>query len=100
MKRKIVNYILIGIVALGLAFTPTTDVSAQCPMCKMSAESNLRAGGSAGKGLNAGILYLLATPYVLIGVIGFIYVRGRRLRRKEEEEEALESLLNDVNTTA
>ena len=67
---------------------PTT-VQAQCPMCKMSAESNLRAGGTAGKGLNAGILYMLAMPYLLVGTIGFIWYRNRR---REEEEELYEEL--------
>ena len=67
---------------------PTT-VHAQCPMCKMSAESNLRAGGTAGKGLNAGILYMLAMPYLLVGTIGFIWYRNRR---REEEEELYEEL--------
>ena len=33
----------------------TSEVAAQCPMCKMSAESNLKNGGTVGKGLNAGI---------------------------------------------
>jgi glucose-6-phosphate dehydrogenase assembly protein OpcA len=63
-----------------LSFTQMadSDVQAQCPMCKMSAESNMRAGGSAGKGLNAGILYMLVTPYLLVGTIGFIWWRNRR----------------------
>ena len=53
-------------------------------MCRMSAETNLKNGGSAGKGLNAGILYMLATPYLLVGAIGFIWYRNRR---KDEDEE-------------
>ena len=55
---------------------------AQCPMCKMTAESNLKGGGSAGKGLNSGILYMLLTPYLLIGVVGFVWYKNRR---KEED---------------
>lgn len=60
------------------------QADAQCPMCKMSAESNLRNGGSTGKGLNAGILYMLALPYTLVGTIGYIWWRNNR--RKEEDE--------------
>lgn len=60
------------------------EANAQCPMCKMSAESNLKNGGSAGKGLNAGILYMLALPYTLVGTIGYIWWRNNR--RKEEDE--------------
>lgn len=47
----------------------------QCPMCRMAAESNLKTGGSAGKGLNNGILYLLATPYLLVLILAVIWRR-------------------------
>ncbi len=50
-------------------------------MCKMSAEQNLKDGGSAGRGLNAGILYMLVMPYLLVGGIGYMWWRNR----KEEE---------------
>jgi len=53
------------------------DLAAQCPMCKMSAESNLEAGGTAGKGLNKGILYMFATPYLLVFALGVIWYRNR-----------------------
>ena len=59
------------------------EVQAQCPMCRIAAESNLENGGSEGKGLNLGILYILATPYLLVGTIGFIWWRNRR-RQVEE----------------
>jgi hypothetical protein len=65
-----------------LALT-TPDATAQCPMCKIGAESNLKNGGSAGKGLNTGILYMLALPYLLVGTIGFVWYKNRK---KEEEE--------------
>ena len=79
---------LLLIISLFFAMMLTTPVSvdAQCPMCRMSAESNLKAGGTAGKGLNAGILYMLATPYLLVGIIGYIWYRNKR---REEEENAL-----------
>ena len=54
------------------------DLAAQCPMCRMSAESNLKDGGTAGKGLNAGILYMLSMPYLLVGVLGYIWWKNRK----------------------
>ena len=43
------------------------DVFAQCAMCKQSAESTLRSNpGSIARGLNSGILYLMAVPYLAI----------------------------------
>lgn len=62
----------------------SNQLPAQCPMCKMSAESNLRAGGTAGAGLNAGIMYMLAMPYLLVATMGFIWYRNRK---KEEDED-------------
>lgn len=56
--------------------------SAQCPMCKMSTEQNLKAGGTAGKGLNKGILYMFFAPYLVVGTLGFIWWYNRR---KEED---------------
>lgn len=43
---------------------------AQCPMCKTAVESGMEKGHTKGKGLNDGILYLLATPYLAIAAIG------------------------------
>ncbi len=54
------------------------EASAQCPMCKMAAESNLDHGGTAGQGLNTGILYMLMMPYLLVAIIGYIWYRNRK----------------------
>ena len=78
MKNKWIKYAsLLGMVVV-LLVVFSTDMWAQCPMCRMSAESNLENGGSAGKGLNAGILYMLATPYLIVGTMGFIWWRNRK----------------------
>ena len=58
----------------------------QCPMCHIAAESNLKNGGSGGKGLNAGILYMLALPYSLVATLGFIWWRNNRRTREDEVE--------------
>lgn len=73
--KKYIKFLLVAAIVF-VAFMP--DVAAQCPMCKMAAESNLETGGSAGKGLNAGILYMLATPYLLVMTVGLIWYRNRR----------------------
>ena len=48
---------------------------AQCAMCKSSVESDLAAGGSIGEGLNTGILYLMAIPYVILMVGGYFFFK-------------------------
>lgn len=43
------------------------DVEAQCAMCKTAAESSLKSNpNSIARGLNSGILYLMAVPYLAI----------------------------------
>lgn len=83
MGTKIKKLASLLVLSLTLLMTTPYTVDAQCPMCRMSAESNLKNGGEAGKGLNNGILYMLATPYLLIGGIAYVWYRNRR---KEDEE--------------
>lgn len=86
--KKLSKILSIVSLIFALQFVLPNDSAAQCPMCRMSAESNLKNGGTAGKGLNAGILYMLLTPYLLVGGIGYYWYRHRR--RQEEEEMATE----------
>ncbi len=69
------------------------SVTAQCPMCRMSAESDLKNGGTKAKGLNAGIMYMLVFPYILIGSVGFIWYRERKKIAEEEQTIELRALL-------
>jgi len=64
------NKILISFLMM-LAFQ--NQLSAQCAMCKAVVEANLKEGGSAGAGLNEGILYLMAMPYIAVLLFGIFY---------------------------
>ena len=75
MKLRIVFVVLLVTV---FTFLHQSDLLAQCPMCKIAAESNLENGGSAGKGLNMGILYILLIPYTLVATLGFIWWRNKK----------------------
>ena len=70
------RWILLGFIFAFLLFGG--ELLAQCPMCKMAAESNLKNGGSAGKCLNAGILYMLLTPYLLVGGLAFWWIKNKK----------------------
>lgn len=74
MKNRFCQSLLVLFVLL--LFTQADGV-AQCPMCRMSMESNLANGGTAGKGLNAGILYMLAMPYTLVLTLGILWYRNK-----------------------
>ncbi|MBL0341552.1 MAG: hypothetical protein IPP71_11790 [Bacteroidetes bacterium] len=57
----------------------TTPSNAQCSMCRAVAESGFKDDATrVGRGLNSGILYLLATPYLLGGVAFFIWRKNRK----------------------
>lgn len=64
-----------------MLLTFTTKLNAQCSMCKAVVEANLKEGGSAGAGLNDGILYLMAMPYCAIILFGIFYL----VQKKDKE---------------
>lgn len=74
MKKYMIILCLVAAFVLGGG----AELIAQCPMCRIAAESNLKDGGTAGAGLNAGILYMLAAPYLVVGTIGFIWWKNNR----------------------
>lgn len=52
------------------------DADAQCAMCRAVLESE--SSGKAAEGINNGIIYLMAVPYVLVaGLFYFIYRKIR-----------------------
>ena len=59
----------------------TAKLNAQCAMCKAAVETNLKDGGSAGAGLNQGILYLMAMPYIAMLLFGLVYYLQKRKKQ-------------------
>jgi hypothetical protein len=91
MTAKMLQILRGSILVLALTFFGNIQVDAQCPMCRMSLESNLKNGGTAGSGINAGILFLLATPYLLVGGIAFVWFRNRKTQQDNVESIAQDS---------
>jgi hypothetical protein len=55
------------------------DSNAQCAMCRRVAESSTEAqDNKVGRGLNTGILYLLAIPYVLGGIGFYMWNKNKK----------------------
>jgi len=46
----------------------------------MNAENSVQNGNTQGNGLNNGILYLLAAPYLAVAVVGFLWYKKYRRR--------------------
>jgi hypothetical protein len=47
-------------------------------MCTLNAEQGSKNGNTQTKGINDGVLYLLAIPYVLIAGVGIIWYKNYR----------------------
>ena len=76
MKLKFLILIFLLILVPELA-------NAQCSMCRAVLESD--TDQSAAKGINNGILYLMAFPYLLVGALGFFIYRSRKKAKKSQE---------------
>lgn len=64
---------------LFLNFSVLGNASAQCAMCRTTLENNISEGNPGiAAGINFGILYLLVTPYLAIGLIAFFWFRTSR----------------------
>lgn len=71
------------------------DLFAQCAMCRGSVESSMGNGrNNVGVGLNTGIMFLFVMPYIIVGVIGFLWYRNSTKNRRDRV-----SALAQVNGT-
>lgn len=63
-----------------LFFLFSVKGNAQCAMCRAVLESE--EGGVKAEAINDGIVYLMAIPYILVGIVGYaIYkVRSKNIR--------------------
>ena len=53
----------------------TNIVNAQCSICTKTAQ---QLGEKPAQGLNSGILYLMFTPFILVGVIGYRWWKNNK----------------------
>mgnify|MGYP000660426118 FL=1 len=71
---------LFSLVFLLISFS----ASAQCAMCRAVLESE--TDNSMAEGVNNGIIYLAAIPYLLMGgLIWFIYKSRKKAKRTSQE---------------
>jgi len=57
------------------------DLYSQCAMCKENLQYDLDNGAGVGKNINKGILYIMAIPYVLMGVVGTILYKMYKTKK-------------------
>ncbi|MGY8967727.1 MAG: hypothetical protein ACKVHT_04435 [Flavobacteriales bacterium] len=61
------------LLTLALFILGSVDAEAQCAMCRAVLESE--EGQQTAKGINNGIVYLMAIPYILGGAVGVAVFR-------------------------
>ncbi len=75
MQRiKILIFTIIAFLAVNIAGY------AQCAMCRATLETNVSNGSETvlAAQLNIGILYLFASPYLIIATVGFFWYKNSR----------------------
>lgn len=73
MKKQIIFCLL-------LSFVFCLETNAQCAMCRAVLETS--EGHTVAEGINDGIVYLMAVPYILMAGIGyFIYKKYNTLKK-------------------
>ena len=65
--------ILVRKLVLTMVLLAPLASSAQCAMCRAVLESN--GDNSVAEGINNGIVYLMAIPYLLVGALIFLVYR-------------------------
>jgi hypothetical protein len=75
--QKLKLSLLATVLSITLLSVPSATV-AQCAMCTLNAENSTQEGNTQGKGLNDGILFLLAMPFMIAAGVGFLWYKKFR----------------------
>ena len=70
MVRKIV--LLVALLFIGIL-----SADSQCVMCRAVAEDASQQDGLVGAGINNAILYLMGIPYILLGILAFVFFKKK-----------------------
>ena len=85
MMKLISKTLLLSIAMLMAVSVFCGGASAQCAMCRATLENNV-SNGEVGiaAGLNMGILYLFATPYLVVGFIAYMWYRKSKINAEAQ----------------
>ncbi|HET6243195.1 MAG: hypothetical protein H0V01_01395 [Bacteroidetes bacterium] len=75
--QKLLKFFL-PLILLLILVLEQDSVFGQCAMCKAVATSNIEnESNNVGKGLNTGILYLMAVPYLLLMGMFYLFFKDK-----------------------
>lgn len=70
-----------------IALTISFSASSQCAMCRSTVESNAKIEvTNRAESLNTGILYLMVIPYILFGVLAYLWYKNSKKAKVEREK--------------
>lgn len=78
MKKGLITVLFF--IVFGLIMISVEPIKAQCAQCAATIESNAKSGDKTANGLNKGILFLLAAPYLAVAAVGIVWYK--KYRRK------------------
>ncbi len=85
--QKSVRYLLLIIGFAMMFIINSTELLAQCAMCRASVETNINEDGvGLAAKLNTGILYLFVMPYLLAVIIGWSWYRMAKRKAHRAKE--------------
>lgn len=79
-RRVSVNKIALAII---ISIFYSLNTVAQCAMCRAVLETE--DGGVKAEAVNDGIVYLMAFPYILVGIIGYIVYKSRQPKNSKTD---------------
>ncbi|MCU0430528.1 MAG: hypothetical protein MUF42_11210 [Cytophagaceae bacterium] len=87
MKR--ISKVILVFALLTVLFMLLPTEAWACPNCKSATDS----GQWSNRGLNTGILYLMAVPYLAVSLVAYFW--WRHSRKNKQEQERIASILKD-----
>lgn len=81
MKKSIRSIAVFTALLVVFLLVNTEVAQSQCAMCSLTAQNATENGNVQGKGLNNGILFLLAMPYLAALLIGGLWYRNYRTKK-------------------
>lgn len=73
------------LVILCVFMLSSAEMMAQCAMCTKTAS---QLGEKPAQGMNSGILYLMATPFLIMGYLGYRWWKSQKADAGSNESES------------
>ena len=73
VRNKLSGFMRFGIIVFLILLLIPIDMNAQCAMCRAVLESS--GENTLAEGINDGIVYLMAIPYILVGFLFYFVYR-------------------------